>query len=290
LSPLTKVFVVLLVILSMLLSAATVVYVNAEDAKRNALTTAVEQRTQELKRANDARAEMESLRQISEDNLKNAQQQNEQLKQQNNNLQGQMIDKATQLGQAQSQLAMQSADITRLTEALKASENTKSTLQAQVTDLRKINDQRLTENTQLNQANSDLTNKLEVTERERRNLAEQLQEARVRVDQMGMQLRGVGLSPEQVAATGSRMGPPINGVIRQVRPISGVPYATISVGSNDGVRKGMEFKVVNRDTGDFLGLLTVESVELNESTGRLSGPKVSDIRQNNEVKTQIGAG
>lgn len=289
-SPLTKVFVVLLVILSMLLSAAIVVYVNAEDVKRTTLSTARDLLNQELKRANDARSEMEAARQISEDNLKNAQQQIESLKQQNNNLQAQLIDRATQLGQAQSQLAMQSADITRLTEALRASENTKSSLSQQVTELRKINDQRLTENTQLNQSVSDLTNRLEVTERERRNLAEQLTEARNRGDQMTMQLRGVGLTPDQLETAGSRIGPPITGRINQVRPIAGVPYATISVGSNEGVRRGMEFKVVNKTTGDFLGVLTVESVEMNESTGRLSGPRVKDIRPDNEVKTQIGAG
>ncbi len=286
-SPLTKVFVVLLVILSMLLSAAIVVYVNAEDAKRNTLAATVNQLNQELKRATDARSEMEALRQISEDNLKNAQQQIESLKQQNNNSQAQLIDRATQLGQAQSQLAMQSADITRLTEGLKASENTKASLSEQVTELRKINDQRLSENTQLNQSVSDLTNKLEVTERERRNLAEQLTEARARGEQLSMQLRGVGLSPQQLEAAGSRIGPSVNGVINEVRPIAGVMYATISVGSNDGVRRGMEFKVVSG--GNFYGILTVETVELNESTGRLSGPRINDIRRDMEVRTQIGA-
>jgi hypothetical protein len=185
---------------------------------------------------------------------------------------------------------MQSADMTRLTEALKASEGTKATLSQQVTDLRQTNDKRLTENTQLNQTVSDLTNKLEVTERERRNLAEQLTEQRNRAEQMTRQLRGVGLSPEQLQAAGTRIGPPINGVIQEVRPIAGVPYATISVGTNDGVRRGMEFNVVNRQTGDFLGVLTVESVELNEATGRLAGPRVADIRPQHEVKTQIGGG
>ena len=46
----------------------------------------------------------------------------------------------------------------------------------------------------------------------------------------------------------------------------------------------MEFKVVNRDTGDFLGNLTVDSVEPNEATGRLDGPRVSDIKPGVEVK------
>jgi hypothetical protein len=109
------------------------------------------------------------------------------------------------------------------------------------------------------------------------------------MDQMGAQLRGVGLSTEQLAAAGARVSPQVSGQVREVRPIAGIPYATISIGSNDGVRRGMEFRVVNPSTGDFLGVLTVESVELNESTGRLSGPKVAQIRQGNEVRSQSGA-
>jgi hypothetical protein len=136
---------------------------------------------------------------------------------------------------------------------------------------------------------NELTSTLEQTEAARRNLAEQLAEARNRAEQMGAQLKGVGLSTEQLAAAGTRVAPQVSGQVREVRPIAGIPYATISIGSNDGVRRGMEFRVVNPQTGDFLGMLTVESVELNESTGRLSGPKVAQIRQGNEVRSQSGA-
>ena len=90
-------------------------------------------------------------------------------------------------------------------------------------------------------------------------------------------------------AAGTRGGPPIDGVIRATRAIAGVPYATISVGSNAGVQRGMEFKVVSHETGDFLGILTVDSVDTNEATGRLAGPKVANIRPGAEVKTQLGS-
>jgi hypothetical protein len=289
LSPLTKVFVVLLVILAMLLSAATIAFVNADDAARVAATTAKDRLAQQLAAAEAARAELEAARQIDRDNLAASQQQLEQARQNNNNLQSQLVNSATQLAQAQSQIAMASADITRLTEGLKAAQTTNAALQQQNDEQRKINDQRLAENTQLNQAVSDLTNRLEVTERERRNLAEQLAEARNRTDQMGAQLRGLGISPEQAAAAGSRVGPQVEGVIREVRPIAGVPYATISVGSNDGVRRGMEFRVVNPQSGDFLGMLTVESVQMNEATGRLAGPKVNQIQSGNAVRNNAGA-
>jgi hypothetical protein len=272
----------------MLLTAATVTFVNFENQERVTLREQNTRLKSEQARAESLRTEADAARAVAEQNLASAQNQIEQMRQALNTLQAQLVDRATQLGQAQSQLAMQSADMTRLTEALKASEGTKATLQEQVTELRKTNDDRLAQNTQLNQANSDLTNKLDVTERERQNLAEQLAEARTQLDKQGAQLRGLGVSPGDAVAAGTRMGPPINGVIRSMRPIAGMPYATISVGSNDGVARGMEFKVIGQK-GDFLGVLTVDSVETNESTGRLSGPRLADIRPGAEVKTQLGS-
>ena len=49
----------------------------------------------------------------------------------------------------------------------------------------------------------------------------------------------------------------------------------------------MEFKVVDRATGNFLGTLTVDTVEPNEATGRLFGPSVAAIRPGVEVRTQL---
>ena len=288
-SPLTKTFVVLLVILSMLLSAATIVFVNANVARNTELQSAKERLAAAEQRNAQLGNESAAAQRILEDNLQNQAQQNEQLKQQINNINAQLVDRATQLGQAQSQIAMMSADVTRLTEGLQASERTKAALHEQNNQLRQTNDARLTENTQLNKRVNELTSTLEQTEAARRNLAEQLAEARNRAEQMGAQLKGVGLSTEQLAAAGTRVAPQVSGQVREVRPIAGIPYATISIGSNDGVRRGMEFRVVNPQTGDFLGMLTVESVELNESTGRLSGPKVAQIRQGNEVRSQSGA-
>jgi len=75
--------------------------------------------------------------------------------------------------------------------------------------------------------------------------------------------------------------------VREKSDIGGVTYATISVGSADDVVKGMRFAVIDRDRGVFLGYLTVESVEPNESTGRLEGPNVAEMKAGNEVRTQL---
>ena len=81
--------------------------------------------------------------------------------------------------------------------------------------------------------------------------------------------------------------PKINGVVTDVRTIAGRPYATISVGSVDSVVKGMQFNVIDRESGNFLGILTVDTVEPNESTGQLQGPRVADVHKGVEVRTQL---
>jgi hypothetical protein len=138
---------------------------------------------------------------------------------------------------------------------------------------------------------NDLTNRLEVTERERRNATEQLEEMRGQNTKLGSALQDAGKNPREILASnripaGGGTAPRINGVVREVRTVAGLPYATISVGSADSVTKGMIFNVVERN-GNFLGKITIVSVELNEATGRLSGPKVDQVRQGVEVKTQL---
>jgi hypothetical protein len=119
-------------------------------------------------------------------------------------------------------------------------------------------------------------------------LAEQLTQMKGENQRMSAIINSAHLSPEQQQALVNRSGQPsIKGVVRDVRRIAGNQYATINVGSADDVTRGMEFKVVDRQTGDFLGTLTVDTVEPNESTGRLSGPKVAAIRPGVEVRTQL---
>ena len=287
-SALTKLFVILLVVLSLLLTAATVVFVNQVDDSKKLADNYKQQLGAETAKSEALRNESEAARATAQETVHQASAQLEQAKQQMNTLQQQVIDRDSSLGKAQTQTAIQAADLTRLAEALKASEDTKSHLQDQIAELRGGNDKYVSQNAQLNQTVTDLTNRLEVTERERKFLAEQLTESKNTADKQSSMLKDMGVTQAQMASAGSKLGAPaINGVIRVVRPVAGIPYATISVGSADSVAKGMEFKVISHDSGDFLGVLSVDSVELNEATGRLTGPRIGDIRPGAEVKTQL---
>jgi hypothetical protein len=288
LSPLTKLFVVLNVLLSLIITAAVVVYVNKEDVQKTTLTSLQSQ----LASAQAARQTAEEQLQAAQQNLTAVQQQaNDQATRMNAKhvqAQQQNADLNVQLAKATTAQAAQQLDISRLTEALNAAQTQSGQLGQQVAQLRQNNDQLVQQSADLNGRVSDLTNRLDVTERERRHLAEQLTQTTGENQRLGAVIKGAGLSPEQQQMAVNRSGvPSINGIVRVFRTIAGVLYAKISVGAADGVQQGMEFKVVDRASGNFLGTITINNVDPNESIGRLAGPNVAAIKPGVEAKTQL---
>jgi hypothetical protein len=288
LSPLTKLFVVLLVVLSLLTTAGTIVYINKESVQKGTLTTLQTQLQAAQSAAQTARDELTAAQQ----NLQNVQQQaNAQSQAKDielNTRQSKISELNVELAKAQSAGATQQLDVSRLTEALNASQASTTALQTEVARLRTNNDALVKQSSDLNSSVSDLTARLEVTERERRLLAEQLTQASGENQRLSAIIKGANLSPGQADTAVARSGlPAINGVIRDVRTIAGRQYATVSVGSADGVKNGMEFKILDRAGGNFLGTLVVDSVEPNEAAGRIQGPRVAEVRPGVEVRTQL---
>ena len=285
-SPLTKLFVVLLVVLSLLQTAAVVVYVNKEDTSRQAAVQMEERlraRENELEQARQAMtAAQQNLVQVQQEGNARASAAAKDI----NNAQQQAADLSVQLAKASSTNAAQQLDISRLTEGLKASQDTTARLQQEVQRLRTGNDQLVRQTSELNSTVSDLSNRLDVTERERKFLAEQLTEEKASSQKLGAQLKAMGVAPDQATAAANRQGPPITGVVREVKTIANMPYATISVGSSDQVAPGMEFKIVDKSTG-YLGSIVVDAVSPNEASGKITGPHVDKVRAGVEVSTQL---
>ena len=282
-SPLTKLFVVLQVILSIALTAAVVVYVSREDATLAS-----------LKASNTAKAAAEAERDAAVTAMTAAtnnataiqEAKNAQATQLNSNItasQQQIADLNVRLAKADTSNATAQLEITRLTEGLKAATDTTANLNQTVAQLRTSSDEAVKKSAEMSGQISDLDNRLQVTERERRNLAEQLAESQTQGQKLSdaLQKAGIRLDARNPAPP---TGVAINGVIRDTRKIADVPYATISVGSADDVQRGMEFKVV--DNGQFLGTLTVDTVEQQEATGVLKGPKIDAIKPGVQVRTQ----
>jgi len=288
LSTLTKIFIVLLVVLSLVLAAATVTFVTTIGNQRAAADASLQEQKNQTAQANRAREAADSARAAAETARQAQVQQIETLSQQPRQVQQVINDRDVKNAELQNRLAIASADITRLSDSVKALQDQNSKQSDQIAQMNQARDQALTQAAQMSMSISELTNKLEVTERERRFLAEQLEQNRQDNTRLGAILKDNGIDPSTAVAAGVRGGAPkINGVIRDVRTIANVPYATISVGSADGVTKGMEFKIVDRNTGNFLGLVTVDTAEPNEAVGRISGPRVAEVHPGVEVRTQL---
>ncbi len=292
-SPLTKLFVVLLVLVSIILTAGVVTFVNKLDPIQKNLDT-------ERAKSKASSTLVESLRldnAVLKDQVAAAIQQGAATAQTLNNsiqtLRTQVEDRDAQIAAAKSSIATLTSTVNSNSTALTASEESKTKLQDQVASLRKDADERLRQVADLNTRVSNLVAQNAVLERERRNLAEQVVALQQTSDRMGKLLKDNGV-PESVIAGGTPAGtkygaPAINGVIRARRNIAGKEYATISIGSQDQVTKGMEFKILDKETGSFLGILTVDVVDANEAMGQIVADptNLAEIKAGNVVKTQI---
>jgi chromosome segregation ATPase len=87
----------------------------------------------------------------------------------------------------------------------------------------------------------------------------------------------------------SYSGPPVSGIVQDKQNINGVTYVTISVGSADNVQPGMEFRVVdaNSQPQQFLGILTVTQADVNTAIGRINADSTSldKVSRGDEVTT-----
>jgi len=292
LTALTKTFIVLHVVLSLLLAAGVIVFVNqTENFKLSNATLSANLATARAQ-ASAAKADATRLgydvtaARTERDAAITA---------------GQAKVAAAQLeiAKAQSQAAasdanfkMAQASVDNTTLALTASETARKALSDNLDAARDASNKLAVANSQLNLAVADLTNKLEVAIRQVTNLNESVAEYKTLKENYEKKLTDAGIpltGPSGIAGG----APPIDGIIRHTQMIGGIPYATISVGSQDQVKAGMKFNVVDSAHGKFLGELTVEKVDEREATGRLEGPGINAVHDEHpgespiEVKTQL---
>ncbi len=284
-SALTKVFVILLVVCSLLLSAGLIVYVNNGQnyAEANARLEAELVAAQTKSAAEASRAQA-----LATENARLTQTANTTVEAKNAEivrLQTALAEKDVQIAKLNQQLAIQGVQLTSATEAAQAAQAQASRQAQEIAQLREQSNETMVRNTQLNERLSEVQNQLDATERERRFLAEQLTQAQQQASALSAQLTDAGLTPSPAYTPRTLSAPLIRGAITETRPIGGVPYATINVGASDGVQRGMQFRVI--EGANYLGTLTVEMVDAQEATGRLQGPRVEQVRSGTEVTTQI---
>lgn len=278
-SVLTKLFVVLLVVCSLMLSAAVVVFVNRVDnyevaSKQNATQLAAA-RTQ----ANSMQARVGEMDTNMRTAAAAAASREGELSRQMTDLQKQNQDLQGRLAQAQKDLQIRDGTINGTAALARAAQEENKGMLALNNDLRTKNDDLL-------RANGELNTALTVQDNKGRALAKQLELEQERVAELMTQVKN---APKGGGSSEANPTPPspIAGRINSVDVIGGKKYATISVGSADNVQKGMKFNVINTQTGEFLGFLTVDRVEPNEAIGPVEGTKIDKIQKGVDVRTQL---
>ena len=291
-SALTKTFVLLHVVMSMLLAAGLIVFVNRVDDFQVASKTSTANLRLAEQRATEAQAELATVKSSMANVQQTSQARIQQIQAELSTRDQAILDLRGQLAEAQAATASAQAALTSNTEALKVAQQNQGTLQGQLAQIRQTHDKLMQQFTEANLSINDISARLQQTERQRRDLAEQLAaQVENNANRGANDARSdVGGGGAQQAGGAMRVNPNVNvnGVVREKRVIAGVPYATISIGSADAVTRGMRLRVLGgRNGSEFLGYVDVTNVEPDQAIGRLTGPRINEVGVNSQVVSQL---
>jgi chromosome segregation ATPase len=285
-SVMTKLFIVLLIICSLLMTAATVVFVNrTEDFHKTA--TLAEERANRFQRDKEAaQRDADAARTRETEAIATANGKVSDLNGRIQQMSQDLAGKDAQVNDLNAKLAVANASITDQAGGLKTMGQNVADVNARNQALVAENDKLRVTNAEIVGANTDYSKRLDEAERERRFLNEQLNQARSELAKASGVLREKGIPLTPTRQTNLSM-PDLKGVIRNVKTDEGRTYATISLGAQQKVEKGMEFSVIDQNEGTFLGKFIVDTVDPDSSFGRLEGPRVQNVRQDNLVLSRL---
>jgi len=292
-SALTKIFVVLHVVVSLLLAAALIVFVNRQENFRTAFDAEKKKEIAAMNLADLRTAEVQKIRDQGALVLVDKDAQNKVLQDANATLEKTILDKESQIAALNSDKVQLTASVASANAAVAVAQADMKARQDAYNGLKDADDKAQKQLVETGNRVTELTNALEVTTRHDRYMAEQVAQLSQENSQQRDILRKYNISPtgNTLPAGGAINGTPavnINGIVRDFRNINGVPFATISLGSADAVTRGMKFNVIDPAKGRFLGYLIVDTVNAHDATGRLEGPLVSQVQPNiSEVRTQL---
>jgi hypothetical protein len=295
LSALTKVFVVLHVVVSLLLVAGMVVFVNKVE---NFSQQAKQAQSQlDLVRREKAAIEAKDLQIIAEKNAAAAEANNRanSLAAAKQSLESSIATLQTSLATTNAAKATTDTQLTTATNALKQAQDTIAATEVVINGLRNRSDEVEKKYTESQVALSDLNNRLDALSRELNYSKEQVAaletELKTARDEIarGPARGGAPGVPVAPGAGGTSAVPAvpsnvtIRGVVKNKFQVGEVAYATVSVGSADSVSKGERFNVTDPSGRQFLGYLTIDSVNPNEASGHLNGPNVEAVQKGSTV-------
>jgi hypothetical protein len=284
LSALTKISVVLLVLASLLLSAATIAFVNKTEEFQTTIKTATETADREKSAHNSTKQLVAAREQEIVTQAALANQRDSQMNTTIQRLNADILGLNGQITKADQEKKAAEANAQTIAGALKASQDQNTNYQSQVADLRKFRDQLVEERHSLNTQLTDALSKVAALETARKGAEEKAAGLQGKYDDLVARVQGAGMN---IAALPQRQagGPALEGVVTSTFPAGGKPWASISIGTKDNVAKGMKFNVHNSQ--EFLGYLTIQNAEPTEAVGVLEGPGIDKIKAGDQVKTQL---
>jgi chromosome segregation ATPase len=287
-SALTKVFVLLLVVLSLILTAGTVVYVNRaesfvqnkkqQDAAILAAKAQAESAAQDAsmlhEQLNSMAAQMQNQRNLGDQTI--------------NQLRGAVAERDATIAQLNSNLLQATAGQKSSGDALVVAQKVIGTQNDQLSDLRKENLDLAKRNSDDSLAISDLTNKYETVRSQWRDSNEQNTQLQNENKNLHETLHKAGIAENSAPDINREPLVNVHGMVRSKQNIGGVAMATVDIGAADQITKGMQLKLIDPNSHDpFLGYLIVDRVEPNQAIGHLSGPRVNEVRPGIEVRSQL---
>jgi hypothetical protein len=270
----------------LLLTAATVVFVNRTEDFHKAATLSEERANRFQRDKEAAQRDADAARTRETEAIATANGKVSDLLARIQQMTQDLAAKDANVNELKTQMAVKEANIADQAAGLKTMGTNVADVTKQNNALTAENDKLRLTNADLVGANTDFSKRLEEADRERRFLNEQLNQARSELAKATGVLQQKGIALNQPIRTGPAL-PDLKGVIRNVKTDEGRTYATISLGSQQKVEKGMEFSVIDQNEGTFLGKFIVDSVDPDSSFGRLEGPRVQNVRQDNLVLSRL---
>ena len=283
-SALTKIAVVLLVIASLLLSAGTITFVNKVEEYKTSVDTAKAETERERAAHRATSAQVTATQQELVSQAEASNNRESALRKERDDLHAKILEMSAQIAKADQDKKAAEVNAQTIAAALKSSQDQNTAYQQQVAELRGFRDRLVEERHALNTQLTDALSRVNALETARKGAEEKAASLEGRFNDLVARVERAGMNVDNLPQRAPG-GPALEGVITATFPAGGKQWAAISIGGRDNVSKGMKFNVHNNE--QFLGYLTVQSVEPTEAVGVLEGPGVQQVKPQDQVKTQL---
>lgn len=282
---LTKLFVVALVVLSLLETAAFVVFVQrvqvtqkANDGLRNDVRDANAARDQAQAQIAGKDSEIARLNGEMTTRATAERTRASGLEQRISERENQIAELNKQIGTLQLDMANLSRQSELLATILDSKDKAYTAVRKESDDIAKKYDE-------VARTLQDRIARLEVAERELQASKEQIFQLQTQLTEANTKSQGgIAVAPR---GSGEASAANVHGQVTKITKENGQILASINLGKADGVSKGTRFTVYDDQRGLFLGFLTVQAVDANSAMGTVEGPHVNEIAEGSSVQSQM---